>query len=606
MPHWDAPRAIIGLMKNPRSNGGRASEADQTSTTVELRNYLKGRRIHAISQIVLSFLEGLVEAAILTMFARLALNLVNPDENSIYVPGIGNQSTPFALLILIGLITVRLTSGLGKTYLASKVQFSLMRSIRHESLAAYSSSSWMSQSGLDHGDVQQLVISIPNGISSQFSALIIHVGHIAIMIAMLSYSMLTDAQLTLILIVMIALATVAFRPLRAMTKKTAKRALLTQRELSSGIAQLVSLTFETQSLALTASASAPVHATIDQESHQSEHLSRLKGSVVPLFTTVTYLAVTLCILVILRANVADLDRTGPILLVVIRSLSYGTSVQQAASSLASLGPSLELLRQKIDRLRVAQLNWGQEEFVGLRTLTLEKLSFGYKSSNELALRDVSLEIESGMRVGIVGRSGGGKSTLARMMIGLLEPDSGQILVNGEPLFNYDRKSWARSLGVVPQRAEILTGSIASNLRFFREGIEDSDLWSALALADLADEVDAMPDGLETEIGPGRRALSGGQQQRLAIARAFASRPEFVVMDEPTSSVDATSEAAITEALERIPAGVTLVIVSHRRHILQNCDVLITVDNGEISMIGPYDEAIGTSKNIRSSEISSND
>ena len=600
LSHWGARRAIIVVMKNRRSNGGRASEVDQTSTIVELKKYLKGRKLLAIVQILLSFLEGLVEAAILTMFARLALSVVNPDERSIFVPGIGDQSILFAILILLALITVRLASGLGKTYLASKLQFSLMRSLRHESLEAYSSSSWMSQSELDQGDVQQLIVSIPNGISAQFSGLILHVGHIAIMFAMLGYSMLTDARLTLVLIVMIALATVAFRPLRTITKKSAKKALLAQRNLSSGIAQLASVTFETQSLALLESASAPVHGTIEREADQSERLARLKGSVVPLFTTVTYLAVTLCIIVILRTDVANLDRTGPILLVVLRSLSYGTSVQQAASSLASLGPSLELLREKIDRLRIAKLNWGQEEFVGLRTLTIENLSFGYESNQELALRDVSLEISSGMHVGVVGRSGGGKSTLVRMMLGLLEPDSGQILVNGVPIFNYERNSWARSLGVVPQRAEIITGSIADNLRFFREGIEDSDLWSALALADLADEFEAMPDGLETEIGPGRRALSGGQQQRLAIARAFASRPDFVVMDEPTSSVDATSEAAITEALARIPAGVTLVIVSHRRHILKNCDVLITVDNGEISMIGSYDEVIGNSKNIRSS------
>ena len=592
-------------MQHPRSNRTSNSKADHPSTTVQLGSYLKGRKTQAISQIALSFLEGLFEAAVLTLFARLALNVVDPDETSVFVPGIGDQSIPFAILILVALIAARLALGIGKLYLAGNLQFSLVRSIRHESLAAYSSSSWMSQSGLDHGDVQQLVVSIPNSISSQFSGLITHVGHIAIMFAMLGYSMATDTRLTLLLIVMITLATAAFRPLRKITKKAAKKALLYQRNLSSGIAQLASVTFETQALALTERASAPVHSTIEQEANQQERLALWKGLVVPLFTTVTYLAVTLCIIVILRTSTDDLDRTGPILLVVLRSLSYGTAVQQAASSLASLGPSLELLRKKIDRLRIAKLNWGQKEFVGLRTLTIENLSFGYESNQELALRDVSLEILSGMHVGVVGRSGGGKSTLVRMMLGLLEPDSGQILVNGEPLFNYDRNSWARSLGVVPQRAEILTGTIAYNLRFFREGIEDSDLWSALALADFAEEVEAMPDGLETMIGAGHRSLSGGQQQRLAIARAFVSRPEFVVMDEPTSSVDATSEAAITEALQRIPAGVTLIIVSHRRHILQNCDILLAVDNGQISISQPDGEVLGNSK-VWSSQTSASD
>ena len=109
----------------------------------------------------------------------------------------------------------------------------------------------------------------------------------------------------------------------------------------------------------------------------------------------------------------------------------------------------------------------------------------------------------------------------------------------------------------------------------------------------------MPAGLETRVGPGYRALSGGQQQRLAIARAFATRPEFVVMDEPTASIDALSEGAVSDAIENLPSGVTVVIVSHRMRILRGCDMLVVVEGGRISALGTPEEVESKSAYVRS-------
>jgi len=129
---------------------------------------------------------------------------------------------------------------------------------------------------------------------------------------------------------------------------------------------------------------------------------------------------------------------------------------------------------------------------------------------------------------------------------------------------------------------------------YRDGITDDDLWWALEIADLADDVRAMPQALDTEIGVGARTLSGGQQQRLAIARAFATRPDLVVMDEPTSSIDAMSEAAVSDAIERLPDDVTIIIVSHRMRILRGCDRLIVVESGEITANGPPEQVLDSS------------
>ena len=130
---------------------------------------------------------------------------------------------------------------------------------------------------------------------------------------------------------------------------------------------------------------------------------------------------------------------------------------------------------------------------------------------------------------------------------------------------------------------------------YRDGISDDDLWWALGVADLTGEVRSMPNELNTMIGAGARALSGGQQQRLAIARAFATRPDLVVMDEPTSSIDAMSEAAVSDAIERLPEDVTVVIVSHRMRILRGCDRLIVVEGGRITANGPPERVLESSQ-----------
>ena len=571
------------------------------SSLGELRGHLRGSGLLAASQVIVSFVEGALEAAILTLFARLSLRAVEADTSTVFVPGIGEQALSTSLALLLGLIGLRLSAGLSKVFLSNRLQFALVREIRSDALAAYSASSWITQSKLDDGAVQQLVVTIPNGISSQFAGLINNFGHVAIMVSMLGYSMLTDARLTSLLIVVIILATFIFRPLRALIKRSAARALNFQKDLSSGVAQLVGIRFEVQSFGLAEAASTPLRGAVESEAVQSERLGRLKGSVVPLFTTVTYLAVTLSIVVLVNTDSGNLEKTGPILLVVLRSLSYGTAIQQAASGLASVRPSLEFLRTRIDELREGEISWGSRELERFESCRLDRVTFTYPSSEEAALQESSLEITRGMRVGLVGPSGSGKSTITRLMLGLLQPQEGQILVNGEPLHDYDHASWSRRVGVVPQSAQVIHGSIADNLRLYRDGITDEDLWEALEIADFRKEIAALPAGLETCVGPGHRALSGGQQQRLAIARAFATRPDFVVMDEPTSSIDALSEGAVSDAIDNLPVGVTVVIVSHRARILRGCDLLVVVEGGRVSALGAPEEVESESDYVRSLE-----
>lgn len=569
------------------------------STSAALLKLSRGKRLWVLSQIVVPLAEGSVEAAILTLFARLALRAVDTTNDSVYLPLLGSRSLSFGLLFLLVLILGRLSLGLLRVFLSSHLEAALVVELREKALVAYADSSWESQSLLDDGATQQLIVTLPNSLVSHFASLLVHAGSIGIMVSMLGYSMLMDARLTTLLLFVIACSTVLFTPMRSLIKRASARALEQQRRLSSDVARLVSTRFEMQAFGALQAAVAPAYRIVTLDARLSAKLARLKGSIVPVFTTVTYLAVTLSIFVLSATEISNVERTGPILLVVLRSLSYSTAIQQFFASLASVQPGLELLDAKLGKLKSDRICWGDDTFAELQSCRLRNVTFTYSGAATPALEGADLNIQRGARVGLVGPSGSGKSTIVRLLLGIVQAEDGVVEINGQPIHEFQRDVWAHHLGVVPQSAQLVSGSIAFNLRFYRNGISEEDLWSALRIADLEDEVASMPEGLETIIGPGNRQLSGGQQQRLAIARAFATRPKLVVMDEPTSSIDAISESSIADAMERIPDDVTVIIVSHRLRILNNCDQLVVVEDGRITVSGDREIAFAKSQYLRS-------
>lgn len=575
---------------------------DQMSDVRRVGRLFTGHRLYAAVQTALSLIEGFLEAAILTLFARLALITVEPEESLVFVPGVGPRGSTITLGILLLLIGAKFVVAMTALWSANKLQFRLIRSFRQEAVKVYSEASWTDQNRLDEGGLQQLVVTLPNGIGGQLSGLVNNFGHFCIMLAMLSYALLTDARLTLLLILVIGLSTFAFKPIRNMIRRRSAKALKQQQLLAHSASELSGLKFEIHSFGIGSRIAEPMLHTVDRESALQESASRLRGSVVPLFTTVLYLSVTLGLLILSGSGPENLERTGPILLVVFRSLSYGVALQQAATGIASIIPSLDFVKRSFEDLKASPIEWGDNAFHGYETFEFKDVSYQYPNSHEPAVKNLTIALQTGGKIGIVGPSGGGKSTLLKLALGVIQPTSGQVLVNGISLQEFKREDVARRLAVVPQSAAVMRGSIAHNLRLFRDGISESNMWNALRIADMEQEIRLLPDGLQEVIGTGHRQLSGGQQQRLAIARAFARDPELVVMDEPTSSVDAVSEASISRSIDNLPSGVTVLIVSHRMRILEGCDQLIVVEDGIISASGAPEEILSESAYARALDI----
>lgn len=226
----------------------------------------------------------------------------------------------------------------------------------------------------------------------------------------------------------------------------------------------------------------------------------------------------------------------------------------------------------------------------LPEIEVKTLSFRYPNSTHTTLRDINLSIRKGSRVAIVGPSGGGKTTLVDLILGVLEPESGDVLVSGvRPRDAF--KNWPGSVSYVPQKTYISSGTVRENvaLGYDMDVATDERVWKALELAELKEEVLKLPKQLDSRIGEQGANLSGGQRQRIGIARALFTSPTLLVLDEATSSLDGQTELNISDAISNLSTDVTVLIVAHRLVTVRNLEKLIYIENGEVLAIGNFDQ-----------------
>lgn len=218
------------------------------------------------------------------------------------------------------------------------------------------------------------------------------------------------------------------------------------------------------------------------------------------------------------------------------------------------------------------------------------VSFRHPGWTGWTLEGVSFNIPAGKTVALVGPSGGGKSTIASMLMGLYSPAQGAILVDGVPLADLDLQWWRRQLGVVMQDPGLLTGRVADIIRYAVPEASDADVEWAARAAQAHDFISQLPNGYQTAIGAGNGAeLSGGQRQRLAIARALLRRPRVLVLDEATSALDVETEMGVTQELEAAGQGVSSLIIAHRLSTVRRADSIVVVADGHVVETGTHEE-----------------
>ncbi|MGV4888151.1 ABC transporter ATP-binding protein [Streptomyces viridosporus] len=221
---------------------------------------------------------------------------------------------------------------------------------------------------------------------------------------------------------------------------------------------------------------------------------------------------------------------------------------------------------------------------GLPGVRFDGVSFGYEP-DEPVLRDVSFTLRPGERLGVVGRTGSGKSTVVRLLFGLHHPGAGSVSAGGLDLTEIDPRALRSRVALVTQEVHVFHASLRDNLTFFDRSVPDDRLRAALGEAGLGPWLRTLPDGLDTSLGAGARGMSAGEEQQLALARVFLRDPGLVLMDEPTARLDPYSERLLMPALERLLEGRTAVVVEHRPHLLRNVDRILVLEEGKVAEEG---------------------
>jgi ATP-binding cassette, subfamily B, multidrug efflux pump len=236
----------------------------------------------------------------------------------------------------------------------------------------------------------------------------------------------------------------------------------------------------------------------------------------------------------------------------------------------------------------------------LRTghIAFRDVTFGYPGAEEPVLRSISFEARPGETTAIVGSTGSGKSTLINLLPRFYDTTGGSVEIDGVDVRELDRQDLWKRIGVVPQRAFLFAGTVASNLRYGDEDATDEALWRALDIAQGKEFVTAMEGQLEAPITQGGTNVSGGQRQRLAIARALVKRPDIYVFDDSFSALDFRTDARLRAALARELGNATVIIVAQRVGTILHADRIVVLEDGGIAGIGTHDELMRTCETYR--------
>jgi ABC-type bacteriocin/lantibiotic exporter with double-glycine peptidase domain len=260
-----------------------------------------------------------------------------------------------------------------------------------------------------------------------------------------------------------------------------------------------------------------------------------------------------------------------------------------AGQIAQIRPMLEMAAPILEQVpEVAEGKPSIESISG--DIEVSGVSFRYSEDSPYILRDLSFKVRSGEYVAIVGKSGCGKSTIVRLLLGFEVPERGSVFFGAHDVRQVDLRSLRHHIGVVMQDGRLFMGDIASNITISTPGAALDDAWEAAELAGIANDIRKMPMGMQTLVTEGGGGISGGQRQRLMIARAVCGKKDVLIFDEATSALDNVTQRHVSDSLASL--NCTRIVVAHRLSTVRHCDRILVVDNGGIVEEGTYEELVG--------------
>lgn len=556
---------------------GRTAEGGRTPSI--LRALITRYRGTMALLAVMSLVGALLEASFLVLITGVGLALVSGGWVG---PLLGvTLRVNDALAIAAVALVVRFSLTLAVNELSARFTATVTTDYRQRLAHAYLSTSWATQQSEPAGRLQEILSSYVNRMTNTATTLTGIVASALSLLAFLATGLLVDPLATVAVLVALVLVGAALRPLRNLIRRRSSEAGEAGLQFSNAVAELGSLGLEMQTFGVRDQVIARIDHVTHNATRTAKRVQVLSSALAPLYMSLAYAAVLVGVAVLNIVGFSNLSAIGAVMLLMLRSLSYGQQLATAAGALAATQHYIELVGTTLARYEANPADDGTTIPSGVTPLVVDDVTFGY-TDDRPALADVSFTIGIGEVVGVIGPSGAGKSTLAQLLLGLRPPDGGSVVAGGVDLRQVDRGWWSRRVAFVAQDPLLFTGTVAENIRFFRDGLSADDLRRAASDANVLDDIEGLPHGFDTHLGERGSQLSGGQRQRLSIARALVGRPQLLILDEPTSALDGGSEALIRDTLAGLRGDVTTVIIAHRMSTLDICDRIMVVEGGRVT------------------------
>ncbi|PEO55873.1 ABC transporter ATP-binding protein [Bacillus wiedmannii] len=318
------------------------------------------------------------------------------------------------------------------------------------------------------------------------------------------------------------------------------------------------------------------------------------------------MAILIACFLLLSVSMFQAQSTQLLLIILIfsrlwpRFMTIQSNLEQLAASIPAFKSLWELQEECKEAIEMQDIH--QQKYI--KPICIEQgieckdVHFRYNKQESLyALQNINVQIPINSMTAIVGHSGAGKSTLIDVLMGLIQPEKGQVLIDGTPLTTDNLLSLRRAISYVPQDPFLFNASIRNNLLMIEPNASEEEIWDALSFAAAAEFVQTLPNGLDTLIGDRGVRLSGGERQRLVLARAILRKPSILVLDEATSALDTENEVKIQSAIERLKGTMTIVVIAHRLSTIRNADQVIVLGKGEIVQKGEFNQLAKERKGV---------
>lgn len=579
-------------------------------TLFRLAVFLKPYKKESILGPIFKLLEAILELLLPTIVALIVNH------------GIGNRDTSYVLKmggLMVAMSLLGFASSLICQYYAARASQGFGTTLRNRLFKHVSS---LSYAELDQFGTPSLINRITNDVNQMQIAVAMLIRLVIrapfICIGAIFMSMLLDFRLSLVLLATAPLFAVILyiiitksAPLYRLYQKKLDRIAVVLSENLTGVRVIRAFAKRRAEKERFREASDDITATAIRV-----------GRVSALLSPVTTLVVNAAIIAILWVGgihihegtlssgeiIAFINYVTQILLALIVVSNLIILFTKASSSAARINEVLDATSSITDPLQVVSPAEGEGSKVitaddrdriqnrndvnfGVPAIVFDHVSFGYSTTGDPALKDISVEIKRGETVGIIGGTGSGKSTFVNLIPRFYDPVSGEVQVNGMNVKDYSLRELRNKISVVPQKALLFTGTIADNIRWGNERATEEQVRRAAAIAQADEFISKLPEGYGTPVARGGLNLSGGQKQRLTIARAIVSSPEILILDDSSSALDFATDAALRRSIKESSEGMTVLLVSQRVSTIRTADKILVFEDGRIAGVGTHEQLL---------------